>query len=93
MSKMTKKDFELIADSFIERREAINDEGEAGNYTASEFKFAHYTLDMHAIELANALATTNERFDRDKFLSACGVELEAKCDHKVYSQCKHWPVQ
>jgi len=33
-----------------------------------------YTLDNIAEELADFFATQNPRFDRDKFLKACGLE-------------------
>ena len=57
---MTRKDFQLIAD-------VIN-----------EFPRLDYgvesVIEELAEELADALAGTNERFDREKFLAACGVK-------------------
>lgn len=61
---MTKKDFELIAN-------AIN-ELFLGHKNWSR------SLEQVANKLAEKLAETNPRFNREKFLIACGVEIE-KC--------------
>lgn len=66
---MTKKDYEKIAKAFARR--------------VSESK-AHYgdePIRLHAItqieylaeDMADMLAEDNHRFDRDRFLAACGV--------------------
>jgi hypothetical protein len=60
---MTKKDFELIA-GVISQISA--DFSNGGEDTVS--------LSLVAGELALALAGTNERFDREIFLTACGVK-------------------
>jgi hypothetical protein len=59
---MTRKDFQLIADTVAEM-----------NKKHPEF----YRIGVSAIvahRLADALATTNDRFDREKFLTACGMK-------------------
>jgi hypothetical protein len=64
---MTRKDYELIAkslwlvynpDSLASRERAAYDEG----------------VKVTILTLADALASDNSRFDRDRFLKACGVE-------------------
>lgn len=68
---MTRKDFELIAAVFADNKPAfkppIDYVGQA-------------VLDEHAY-LANAMAaklrSTNPRFDRERFLAACGVSQPA----------------
>lgn len=58
---MTKKDFELIAAAVVRTRAMYP--GEAHRYALNDV----------SMTLADALATTNPRFDRAKFLQACGV--------------------
>ena len=55
---MTKKDFELIARTLADWPRT-DDEHESWEHGCRHF--------------ADALATTNPRFDRAKFLQACGV--------------------
>lgn len=59
---MTKKDYELIAQSVRNVRgdDALN---AAGQQT---------TCDALAVELAHQLGWDNPRFDKGKFLAACG---------------------
>jgi len=59
---MTKKDFELIAAALANER--------------TPFMVGHhkYAIDNIALTLVDALATTNPRFDRARFLAACGVQ-------------------
>lgn len=57
---MTKKDYELIA------RE-IKDGEMLGN--------AFETKNTIALKLAKALQAENPRFDKEKFLKACGIEV------------------
>ena len=59
---MTRKDYELIAET-INRLRVDFDNG--GDDTIS--------LALVADELADALETTNPRFNRELFLDACGV--------------------
>jgi len=62
---MTKKDFELIASALLR----------ADEYIGTDFA-ADRERDIYnrcCRELADALATTNPKFDRAKFLAACGV--------------------
>ena len=56
---MTRKDFELIAGVIKGQRKPHNDTE---------------TIEELAREMADALAGTNDRFDRAKFLKACGVQ-------------------
>lgn len=62
---MTKKDFELIAET-INRLRVDFDNGEDDTIS----------LSLVAEELADALAGTNERFNRELFLNACGLKTE-----------------
>lgn len=57
---MTKKDYELIADSL--RTSYFN---------------THKSRDVRLaiIDMADALQITNSKFNRDKFLKACGIEV------------------
>ena len=65
---MTKKDFELIAAAFVLARAEI---------TAKEPETARTDLldgVAYAAEfVADALASTNPRFDLDRFLDVCGA--------------------
>jgi hypothetical protein len=56
---MTRKDFELIA-------------GVISQFTGEGKSMV--SPDLIAGELASALAGTNERFNRETFLTACGVK-------------------
>lgn len=55
---MTQKDYELIARVLS---------------TTKELGYEQPTIYRIAFDLADALALTNARFDRVKFLKACGV--------------------
>ena len=57
---MTRKDYELIAGVIKAQREKMHNETE--------------TVDEVALAMAEALEDTNDRFDREKFLTACGVK-------------------
>jgi hypothetical protein len=61
---MTKRDFELIAQSVRVARPGLRSE-----HTGP----MHFALDHFSILIANALANDNPRFDRERFLKACGV--------------------
>jgi hypothetical protein len=63
---MTKKDFELIAAALWRSKPLaiLNPKADAVRQSVYE---------MCARNLADALATTNPRFDRARFLQACGV--------------------
>lgn len=58
---MTRKDFELIANAIKPLTNPLH--SDAGRLTAEAI----------AKNLANALAKENPRFDRPRFLAACGV--------------------
>lgn len=64
---MTKKDYELIAKrfntalSYYRKPENSNIRGEA--------------IELFAYQLSDDLMYTNPRFDRNKFLQACGIEV------------------
>jgi hypothetical protein len=60
---MTRKDFQLIADVMA---------GLSADWKTSWTDTV--SLSLVAEELADALATTNERFNRETFLTACGVK-------------------
>jgi hypothetical protein len=59
---MTRKDYQLIAEVIANLNADFNTDGED---TVS--------LSLVAKELAEALETDNPRFDRNRFLVACGV--------------------
>ncbi len=59
---MTRKDFQLIAD-------AVQQMNFPDNHVERKPTKAHV-----ARTLADRLALTNDRFDREKFLAACGVK-------------------
>jgi hypothetical protein len=59
---MTRKDYELIARSIFIDRESLQEESQ------------RQTADLIARGLAEQLEAMNPRFDRARFLSACGVK-------------------
>jgi hypothetical protein len=59
---MTRKDYQLIAAALKDAREANV------VYTNGE-----HVTDLCAVRVANALESDNPRFDRARFLAACGV--------------------
>ena len=63
---MTKKDFELIARAL----RAARVPNSIGNANKALYNNG---VDNAVIIMADALATTNPRFDREQFLTACGV--------------------
>lgn len=63
---MTRKDFELIAAALLS---AAPLESARFGHCAAEHAQHRHTVD----EFARRLALTNPRFDRDRFLTACGV--------------------
>ena len=68
---MTKKDYQMISACFYSmQQEAWDTLGD----TEERASKAHWTL-YTAIKLADKLALTNPRFDRDRFLSACGIDV------------------
>lgn len=73
---MTKKDYELIASALLVVS-CFNDNGDD--------EFPQVMKDKIANKLAEALASKNPRFQKDKFLQACGVEIwqEAECGHGI----------
>lgn len=58
---MTKKDFELIASVLKDCKQVIP-------------QYEQYSYDMITSKLSDKLAQVNPRFNRDRFLKACGVE-------------------
>lgn len=63
---MTKKDYELIASVYRSEMEFYEDYGE------DEIE-PKAIIASNAYQMASALASINPKFDRDKFLQACGV--------------------
>lgn len=80
-NNMTKKDYQLIAKAI---KLAIDyNRTQSGRMSASEeYRMAHvdYIVEDEsvAINLAALLQEDNPRFDRTKFLTACGIQLEQK---------------
>jgi hypothetical protein len=60
---MTRKDYVLIADTLANLMQDFNNCGDDS-----------VSLSLVAEELADTLATDNPRFDRARFLTACGVK-------------------
>jgi hypothetical protein len=60
---MTRKDYVMIAETLADLMADFNN---GGDDTVS--------LTLVAVELAETLAKDNPRFDRDRFLTACGVK-------------------
>jgi len=69
---MTKKDYQLIADVICGRVENAKLSLHFG-YTDEDISHALNTLSDLADMMAYELKLDNSKFDRDKFLSACGV--------------------
>ena len=67
---MTKKDFELIARCVKTEHDKSS---RAGWSHESESKAWRLATESIALNLADALASGNPRFDRERFLKACGV--------------------
>ena len=59
---MTRKDFELIADTLKDCPKGLKGSGQRQDW---EIVCGHF---------AAALNNTNPRFDRSRFLTACGIE-------------------
>lgn len=70
---MTKKDYELIA--FVLRNDKLIDET---GVAERQFRF-------YAEGFADRFAGYNPKFDRDKFLTACGIEFQED------QTLKNWP--
>jgi len=66
---MTKKDFELIAESL---RESFND---LKQFDLRD-EVVHEAFEHIVNNLALALSVTNPKFDQARFIKACGVEPE-----------------
>ena len=62
---MTRKDYELIAKAIADLRNAT------GAVMGEEFQ---HGAKQAAQYIASALASDNPRFDRERFLKACGVQ-------------------
>jgi hypothetical protein len=65
---MTRKDYIAIAKTIADERPYILRENKLLDREVSA------TLDSVAMNLAEMLQRDNPRFDRDKFLTACGVQ-------------------
>ena len=68
---MSKKDFELIA-RVLKRCRADSEYHTA--LSGPQRRAAVASIDNASIDFADELAATNPRFDRERFLRACGVE-------------------
>ena len=69
---MTKKDYELIADSISQSMRIERDMQADNSPTAS--KEAEAAIQTLAVNLAGKLALDNARFDKSRFLAACGIK-------------------
>lgn len=72
---MTKKDYELIASKIKQqldlRCRVAYPKSNEGELIKND---AYFPLTALAEHMANALKNDNPKFDRDKFLQACGIE-------------------
>lgn len=64
---MTRRHFQLIADSLA----AVRPDADTGN--PARDRAAHHQWTTTVLRFAYDLAQTNPRFDRDRFIHACGV--------------------
>jgi hypothetical protein len=64
---MTKRDFELIAGTITRLRTTVRT-----NYNSVR----SILIDELAEEFANSLTSTNPRFNRQRFLDACGLDSD-----------------
>lgn len=72
---MTRKDFELIARAVRHARPTVSPaDHRSGSRGWAVVSAGHMTANHVALFLADELAATNPRFDRERFLKACGVE-------------------
>lgn len=62
---MTRKDYEVIAAAMHRTGMAVN---------IGPKKSAEYALRLVALDIAATMANDNPRFDRARFLNACGVQ-------------------
>lgn len=67
---MTRKDFELIARALRDARPAVTSRNE--EMTRERLS----ALNTAAELMASELASTNPRFNRERFLKACGLDYE-----------------
>lgn len=65
---MTKKDFKLIADALRRAKPALTPDTE-DKWEAAQYAQYEWTVMM----AANALNSTNPRFNRARFIEACGL--------------------
>jgi hypothetical protein len=72
MNNMTKKDFELISD-------VIKDSSYKWKVVAGSGSTGRKYQERIAEVFADALQETNTRFNRDKFLIACGIDIQYPC--------------
>jgi len=72
---MTKKDYELIA-SVIKGRMDNAIESYHFGYSDKDIQHATNTLADLADFMAYELSQDNPRFDRQRFLQACGIKIE-----------------
>ena len=67
---MTRKDYVAIARAFALTNDYIRLNGKADAAEAEKLKGATFS----AMNVADSLAMVNPRFDRARFLKACGVQ-------------------
>lgn len=68
---MTKKDFEAIASALKDGREALRSAEDDAD--AATERMRSQVFDSMSRSLADVCAKTNPRFNRSRFLAACGV--------------------
>lgn len=71
---MTRKDFELIAEVLRVAIVDIKDDTRAKLFREHDGHMALEGAERVARDFSSCLARTNPRFDRERFLKACGVK-------------------
>lgn len=70
---MTRKQFTNIASAVAAVRDNVDDISQRGLMAKRDVTTAHTTLDAVAYLLAEVLRHEDPRFDKPRFLTACGV--------------------
>lgn len=77
---MTKKHYEAIASilrGYVEQQIGVHDRRDLTKTECDALEQASYDI---ADRLADYFASDNPRFDRVRFLTACGIEQEERCE-------------
>jgi hypothetical protein len=70
---MTRKDFDLIAAVLFAERPSFHKAGEYHDWSSVMDAGEYHRWSSVVVAMADRLVYTNPRFDRKKFLTACGM--------------------